>query len=124
MAIENLMGDELTEKEMEIQVCIPNQPQEIQLCVPNLLNNKTNLGLVISAESPTSNATSEYGKLQPKDHSTFIYFSSGYMICMTYLFALLFNTKLKRTMADEGELDLKDILNDEETEGEKYDDKT
>ena len=113
MAIENLMGDELTEKEMEIQVCIPNQP-----------HNNTNLGLVISTESPTSNATSEYGKLQPKDHSTFIYFSTGYMISITYLFALRFNTKLKRTMADEGELDLKDILSDEETEGEKYDDKT
>ena len=113
MAIENLMGDELTEKEMEMQVCIPNLP-----------NNNTNLGLLNSTESPTSNATSEYGKLYPKDHSTFIYFSTGYMISITYLFALLFNTKLKRTMADEGELDLKDILNDEEPEGEKYDDKT
>ena len=108
MAIENLMGDKLTEKEMEIQVCIPKQP-----------HNNTNLGLVISTESPTSNATSEHGKLQPKDHSTFIYFSTGYMIYMTYLFALLFSTKLKRTMADEGELDLKDILNNEETEAEK-----
>ena len=112
MLIENVLGDKLTEKEMEIQVCIPNQP-----------HNNTNLGLVISTESPTSNATSEHGKLQPKDHSTFIYFSTGYMICMTYLFSLLFNTKLKRTMADEGELDLKDIINGEETKEEKCDDK-
>ena len=43
MAIENLMGDELTEKEMEIQVCIPNLP-----------NNNTNLGLVDSTESLTN----------------------------------------------------------------------
>ena len=111
MAIENLMGDELTEKEMEIQVCIPNLP-----------NKNTNLGLVDSTESPTNSTTSEYGKLYPKDHSTFIYFSTGYMICTAYLFSLLFNTKLKRTMADEGELDLKDILNDKETEEEKCDD--
>ena len=112
MAVENVMGDELTEKEMEIQVCIPNLP-----------NNNISLGLVNNIESSTNNAPSEYEKLHPKNHSTFIYFSTGYMICMTCLFALFFNTKLKRTMADEGDMDLKDILNNEETEEEKCDDK-
>ena len=45
------------------------------------------------------------------------------MFFMTLLFGLFFNTKLKRTMADEGELDLKDVLNSEEIDGEKCDNK-
>merc|ERR1712141_495237 len=48
------------------------------------------------------------------NHSTFIYFATGYMFFMTLLFGLFFNTKLKRTMADEGELDLKDVLNSDD----------
>ena len=89
MAIENSMGDELTEKEMEIQVCIPYTP-----------SNTTTLDLTTSTESPMSILSSEYGKLHPMNHSTFIYFSTGYMFFMTLLFGLFFNTKLKRTMAD------------------------
>merc|ERR1739844_759306 len=92
-----------TEKEMEIQVCIPYTP-----------SNTTTLDLTTSTESPMSILSSEYGKLHPMNHSTFIYFSTGYMFFMTLLFGLFFNTKLKRTMADEGELDLKDVLNSED----------
>jgi len=39
---------------------------------------------------------------------------TGYMFFMTLLFGLFFNTKLKRTMADEGDLDLKDVLNSDD----------
>jgi len=112
MLIENVLGDKLTEKEMEIQVCIPYTP-----------SNTTTLDLTTSTESPMSILSSEYGKLHPMNHSTFIYFSTGYMFFMTLLFGLFFNTKLKRTMADEGELDLKDVLNSEEIDGEKCDNK-
>ena len=88
MLIENVMGEDLTPQEMEIQVCV----------------------------SKSSNGTypEEEGKLHPMNHSTFIYFATGYMFFMTLLFGLFFNTKLKRTMADEGDLDLKDVLNSDD----------
>ena len=81
------MGKDLTPEEMEIQVCV----------------------------SPVNGTyPEEEGKLHPMNHSTFIYFATGYMFFMTLLFGLFFNTKLKRTMADEGELDLKDVLNSDD----------
>jgi hypothetical protein len=83
MLIENVMGEDLTPEEMEIQVCVSKQ---------------------------NGTYPEEEGKLHPMNHSTFIYFATGYMFFMTLLFGLFFNTKLKRTMADEGELDLKDVL--------------
>ena len=86
MLIENVMGEDLTPQEMEIQVCV--------------------------AKSSNGTYQEEEGKLHPMNHSTFIYFATGYMFFMTLLFGLFFNTKLKRTMADEGELDLKDVIND------------
>ena len=87
MLIENVMGKDLTPEEMEIQVCV----------------------------SPVNGTyPEEEGKLHPMNHSTFIYFATGYMFFMTLLFGLFFNTKLKRTMADEGELDLKDVLNSDD----------
>jgi hypothetical protein len=87
---------------------------EIQVCIPYTPSNTTTLDLTTSTESPMSILSSEYGKLHPMNHSTFIYFSTGYMFFMTLLFGLFFNTKLKRTMADEGELDLKDVLNSDD----------
>ena len=87
MLIENVMGKDLTPEEMEVQVCV----------------------------SPVNGTyPEEEGKLHPMNHSTFIYFATGYMFFMTLLFGLFFNTKLKRTMADEGELDLKDVLNSDD----------
>ena len=86
MLIENVMGEDLKGEEMNIQVC------------------------VVKNENGTYPAGDDEG-LHPKNHSTFIYFATGYMFFMTLLFGLFFNTKLKRTMADEGELDLKDVLN-------------
>ena len=87
MLIENVMGKDLTPEEMEIQVCV----------------------------SPVNGTyPEEEGKLHPMNHSTFIYFATGYMFFMTLLFGLFFNTKLKRTMADEGDLDLKDVLNSDD----------
>ena len=94
MLIENVMGEDLTPEEMEIQVCIPKQ-------------NGTFL--------------EEEGKLHPMNHSTFIYFATGYMFFMTLLFGLFFNTKLKRTMADEGQLDLKDFESDDINDNNKSD---
>ena len=88
MLIENVMGEDLTPQEMEIQVCV--------------------------AKSSNGTYPEEEGKLHPMNHSTFIYFATGYMFFMTLLFGLFFNTKLKRTMADEGELDLKDVLNSDD----------
>ena len=85
MLIENVMGEDLKGEAMDIQVCV----QKVNGTYP---------------------AGDDEG-LHPKDHSTFIYFATGYMFFMTLLFGLFFNTKLKRTMADEGELDLKDVLN-------------
>ena len=82
------MGEDLTPQEMEIQVCV--------------------------AKSSNGTYTEEEGKLHPMNHSTFIYFATGYMFFMTLLFGLFFNTKLKRTMADEGDLDLKDVLNSDD----------
>lgn len=89
MLIENVMGEDLKGEEMEIQVCV--QKNE-------------------NGTYPEGDAEG----LHPKNHSTFIYFATGYMFFMTLLFGLFFNTKLKRTMADEGELDLKDVLNAQE----------
>ena len=87
MLIENVMGKDLTPEEMEVQVCV----------------------------SPVNGTyPEEEGKLHPMNHSTFIYFATGYMFFMTLLFGLFFNTKLKRTMADEGDLDLKDVLNSDD----------
>ena len=88
MLIENVMGEDLTPQEMEIQVCV--------------------------AKSSNGTYPEEEGKLHPMNHSTFIYFATGYMFFMTLLFGLFFNTKLKRTMADEGDLDLKDVLNSDD----------
>ena len=88
MLIENVMGDPLTKEEMEVQVCIP----------------KNSNGTYTISE----------GVLEPMNHSTFIYFATGYMFFMTLLFGLFFNTNLKRTMADQGELDLKDVLDSDE----------
>ena len=88
MLIENVMGEDLTPQEMEIQVCV--------------------------AKSTNGTYPEEEGKLHPMNHSTFIYFATGYMFFMTLLFGLFFNTKLKRTMADEGDLDLKDVLNSDD----------
>ena len=82
------MGEDLTPQEMEIQVCV--------------------------AKSSNGTYPEEEGKLHPMNHSTFIYFATGYMFFMTLLFGLFFNTKLKRTMADEGDLDLKDVLNSDD----------
>ena len=82
------MGEDLTPQEMEIQVCV--------------------------AKSTNGTYPEEEGKLHPMNHSTFIYFATGYMFFMTLLFGLFFNTKLKRTMADEGDLDLKDVLNSDD----------
>ena len=87
MLIENVMGKDLTPEEMEVQVCV----------------------------SPVNGTyPEEEGKLHPMNHSTFIYFATGYMFFMTLLFGLFFNTKLKRTMVDEGDLDLKDVLNSDD----------
>merc|ERR1739844_723301 len=89
MLIENVMGEDLKGEEMNIQVC------------------------VVKNENGTYPAGDDEG-LHPKNHSTCIYFATGYMFFMTLLFGLFFNTKLKRTMADEGELDLKDVLNSDD----------
>ena len=87
MLIENVMGDPLTKEEMEVQVCIP----------------KNSNGTYTISE----------GVLEPMNHSTFIYFATGYMFFMTLLFGLFFNTKLKRTMADEGDFDIEELESDD-----------
>ena len=98
MLIENVMGDPLTDEEMEIQVCIEKD-------VNGTFTRNQDL----------------HGALEPMNHSTFIYFATGYMFFMTLLFGLFFNTKLKRTMADQGELDLEDVLNSDELNENKRD---
>ena len=120
MLIENVMGDRLTEAEMLVQVCIPYN------------ETATESSLITASESSLASTegfrdvTSESiinGKLHPMNHSMFIYFATGYMFFMTLLFGLFFNTKLKRTMADEGDLDLKDVLNSDELNENKESDK-
>lgn len=83
MFIENVLGDPLTPEEQKIQVCQVN-------------------GTYIE----------NGGSLEPMNHSKFIYFATGYMFFMVLLFGLFFNTKLKRTMADEGELDVEGVTDE------------
>ena len=87
MLIENVLGDELDDEGMEIQVCV--------------------------AKNVTKAQYEKDGLLQPMNHEKFIFFSTGYMFFWTLMFGLFFNTKLKRTMADRGELDI-DVNNKDE----------
>ena len=91
MLIENVLGEPLTPEEMEIQVCVD-------------VTNGTHI----------DTATNIFkGSLEPMNHSRFIYFATGYMFFMTLLFGLFFNTKLKRTMADEGDFDIEELESDD-----------